>query len=775
MSASNPTSPTASEEDQSQTAPPASDVTASKWTPFARFILVAGVAYLSCVVVRALGFFAWDSLPLWPAAGVAFGFGWRYGSVWILPAALGVSTWAALQTQASELVIGAALVTIAGPMASLALLRWFNEFKPTEYRLQAALRLLVGVIVVSAPLNAALATLALNTSNVLPDLHPLHFFLSWWLLDSLGTLLIAPAIVAARATEAERRVNTGWLDIGAVSLSAIIVLASLLASEVGKQYYAYSLILFFLPVVAWTSIRSSERMVAFTLIASTAFLLGGRAIQLNAGAPDVPPMIEASLLVFVSLIISVLLQSVAADRRIALDRVRHQARQDMSTGLLNDRGLLAEFGERLAEPERPHYGLIGLHVTNFDTLNDLSGAIAALRLEQSVAALLMRQPGRQVAARLSAGRYALLIEAESLTDVRAVAREIYSSLCGQVFRTDNGSVRLQTSVGGLLIDRHASIDSEDCLVSLADAQAIAASVRDPQLFIEPLSQTIIDARRAHQNKIEHIRESIRTNRFELHAQPIIDAHTPAGKVSFEILMRLIDPEGGLIQPPEFLSLAVQAQMTPAMDRGVITRVFEWLSSHPEALARTHKCSINLSGLTMSDGLISAFIREKQIEHNIPSEKIVFEITESEAIRNPGAASRLVDDLKADGFGIALDDFGVGLATFEYLKRFPLDYLKIDGSFIRNLTSSPIDEEIVMSTVRVARRLNIQTVAEHVQTQDVYELLQRLGVGHFQGEHLGRAIPIDDLFARWPDGTADRPGNVDRPHGMPTSTTTSKTY
>ncbi len=727
----------------------------SAWRLIGRFALIGASAYLVCLLVQTLGFFHLGDLPLWPAAGVAFGFGWRFGSVWMLPAAVGVSVWAAFQTQAPEFVIGAALITLAGPMASLSTLRWFNEFKPTEYRLEAALRLLICVILISAPLNAVLATLALNTSNVLLDLHPLHFFMSWWLLDSLGTLLLAPAIVAAKVgKQAEREVGPHWLDGGAISLTAIIVLAGLLASEVGEQAYAYSLIMFILPVVAWTSIRSSERMVAFTLIACATLVLGGRSIQLASDHANVPPMIEASLLVFISIIISVLLQSVAADRRIALNRVRQQTRQDMSTGLLNDRGLLAELGERLAAPERPDYGLIGLHIGNFDTLNDLCGAIAALRLEQSVAALLLRQPSRQVAARLSAGRYALLVEAESLPDVRAIAREIYSNLNGQVFRTDNGSVRLQTSVGALLIDRHANTDSEDCLVSLADAQAIAASVRDPQLFIEPLSQTIIDARRAHQNKIEYIRESIRTNRFEIHAQPIIDADTPRGKVAFEILIRLIEPNGTLIQPPEFLSLAVQAQMTPAMDRGVIERVFQWLSEHPEALARTHKCSINLSGLTMSDGMIASFIREKRQQYDIPAEVIVFEITESEAIRNPGAASRLVDELKSNGFGIALDDFGVGLATFEYLKRFPLDYLKIDGSFIRNLTSSPIDEEIVMSTVRVARRLNIQTVAEHVQTQDVYELLQRLGVGHFQGEHLGSALPIAELFEHWFDGTAD---------------------
>src|SRR5690606_5410759 len=156
-----------------------------------------------------------------------------------------------------------------------------------------------------------------------------------------------------------------------------------------------------------------------------------------------------------------------------------------------------------------------------------------------------------------------------------------------------------------------------------------------------------------------------------------DPEAPPGKRSYEVLLRLLDRDGSLIRPPEFLSLAGQAQMTPAMDRGVIRAVFAWLAAHPEALARTWKCSINLSGLTMSDGTIAGFIREQRALHGIPAELIVFELTESEAIRNPAAASRLVDDLKAEGFGIALDDFGTGLATFEYLKRFPLDYLKID--------------------------------------------------------------------------------------------------
>jgi EAL domain-containing protein (putative c-di-GMP-specific phosphodiesterase class I)/GGDEF domain-containing protein len=428
-----------------------------------------------------------------------------------------------------------------------------------------------------------------------------------------------------------------------------------------------------------------------------------------------------------------------------LERVSQQSRQDLSTGLLNDRGLLADFDEQLNQPNRPHFGLIGMHITNFDTLSDLSGPVAASQLEQSVAAALNRQPGHTSAARLSAGRYALLVHTSSLTDVRATARNIYSTFNGQVFRTDHGAVRLQPSVGGLLIDRNTQINSEDCLLSLAEAQAIASSVRDPQLFVEPLSQSIVDARRAQKSRMEQVREAIREHRFEVFAQPIVDAATPKGKISYEVLIRLIDRNGSLVHPPEFMSLAAQARITPAMDRGVITRVFSWLAEHPWALERTHKCSINLSGLTMSDGLIPAFIREERLKFNISPSKIVFEITESEAIQNPAAASRLVDELKADGFGIALDDFGVGLATFEYLKRFPLDFLKIDGSFIRNLMSSPIDEEIVMSTIRVARRLNVQTVAEHVQSDEIYQRLKELGVAHFQGEHLGKVVPLRDVF------------------------------
>ena len=504
------------------------------------------------------------------------------------------------------------------------------------------------------------------------------------------------------------------------------------------------------------ALRDRERTTALTLLLASGMLLALRAFQLGDTDDNLARTLEGTVLVLCAVVVGLLMQAVATDRRQALTRVALQARQDMTTGLLNDRGLLNELAERLAAPERPGYGLVGIHIANFDTINDLCGPIQGLHLEQGVAMLLMRQPGALQAARLSSGRFALMIVADSVTSVRALARELYAQLNGQVYKAEHGSIRLQASVGGLLIAPSIMIESEDCLVSLSDAMSIAASVRDPQLFVEPLSQSIIDTRRAHQGKLEHVREAIRAKRLEIFAQPMIDPDAPAGMLAYEVLIRMRDPAGQLIRPPEFLPLAVQAQMTVALDRSVIEMVFEWLAQHPEALARTWKCSINLSGMTMSDGMIAAFIRDQRARFGIPAARIVFEITESEAIRNPGAASRLVDELRAEGFGIALDDFGTGLATFEYLKRFPIDYLKIDGSFIRNLVNDPIDEEIVLSTVRVARRLNVKTIAEHVHNLDVYDRVCALGVGFVQGTeddrhatkgHIGRQLGCPGVQGR----------------------------
>lgn len=730
-----------------------------------RCLHAAGLSLLLCAVAQLISAGSAWKLLIWPSAAVGFAFAWYHGLRWLPVAAAGAGLWALAATQDPRyaLILGAA--SMLGPWQAIRLLRRLADWKPPEYRLDSVSRFLAMSLLVSAPIDALLFGGLVYTFQIAP-LHQYgvaQLLLSAWLADVLGMLLVCPALLAllrpARLTADEEEVAADAASPRFSILTVLVVLGiaalAYVLHRLGQGHYA-GLVLFavFVPMIWAAASQATGRADAYTLLLAGLPLLASRAYAVtDTHGAGFGETVSVSLLLCCAVLAAQLLQALAADRSLALVRMSRQARQDMSTGLLNDRGMIAELTDRLASPNRPRYGLIGLYISNYDAIHDLCGTVEAMQLEQATAQLLIQQNGTQLAARLSAGRYTMLIHAETVAQVRAVAREIYTQLSGQVFQTEHGSIRLQCHIGGLLLDPNSQISSEDCLSALSDAQAIAASVRDPQLFVEPLSQTMIDARRAHQKKIEHIRDAIRNDRIELYAQPLIDPEAPSQMRSYEVLTRLRDKDGQLIRPPEFLTLASQAQMSVPLDRGVIRLAFEWLAANPEALALTWKCSINLAGATMSDDTIADFIREQRANNAIPAAKVVFEITESEAIRNPAAASRLVDDLKAQGFGIALDDFGTGLATFEYLKRFPLDYLKIDGSFVRNLMTNPIDEEIILSTVRVAKRLKLRTVAEHVHNAAIYERLTDLGVSYLQGDFFGKAMPLAEMFERQAPSTA----------------------
>ena len=739
-----------------------------------RCLHAAGLSLLLCAVAQLISAGSAWKLLIWPSAAVGFAFAWYHGLRWLPVAAAGAGLWALAATQDPRyaLILGAA--SMLGPWQAIRLLRRLADWKPPEYRLDSVSRFLAMSLLVSAPINALLFGGLVYTFQIAP-LHQYgvaQLLLSAWLADVLGMLLVCPALLAllrpARLTadEEEAAVDGASPRFSILTVLVVLGIAALayVLHRLGQGHYA-GLVLFavFVPMIWAAASQATGRADAYTLLLAGLPLLASRAYAVtDTHGAGFGETVSVSLLLCCAVLAAQLLQALAADRSLALVRMSRQARQDMSTGLLNDRGMIAELTDRLASPNRPRYGLIGLYISNYDAIHDLCGTVEAMQLEQATAQLLIQQNGTQLAARLSAGRYTMLIHAETVAQVRAVAREIYTQLSGQVFQTEHGSIRLQCHIGGLLLDPNSQISSEDCLSALSDAQAIAASVRDPQLFVEPLSQTMIDARRAHQKKIEHIRDAIRNDRIELYAQPLIDPEAPSQMRSYEVLTRLRDKDGQLIRPPEFLTLASQAQMSVPLDRGVIRLAFEWLAANPEALALTWKCSINLAGATMSDDTIADFIREQRANNAIPAAKVVFEITESEAIRNPAAASRLVDDLKAQGFGIALDDFGTGLATFEYLKRFPLDYLKIDGSFVRNLMTNPIDEEIILSTVRVAKRLKLRTIAEHVHNAAIYERLTDLGVSYLQGDFFGKAMPLAEMFERQAPSTAHLRQPTSRP-------------
>jgi EAL domain-containing protein (putative c-di-GMP-specific phosphodiesterase class I)/GGDEF domain-containing protein len=709
-----------------------------------RFAVIALLTFVLCLVSGLVSFGAQPALLVWPASAIALASVWRFHPVMALAAALGAVCWAIVTHQQLSIALTAAAVCICGPIGCNFILKRFAEWKPVDNGLDRAIRFTGAVLLVCSPINALVVTLARPFfSGDWPA--QAHIFLGWWLIDSLGQLMLIPVFLSWIGLNGKLRASLEFYA-GFFAVSVVAALASLVFASVKLPFYAHASLFVIFPLVALLALRPDSRKVHLSLLLCILPVLAARAAQ-HRFLPNDVTSLDAAVISFSAMIIALLLHALATDRRQAFSKAASQAREDLSTGLLNDRGLLHELSESLANPKRQPFGLIGVHLSNFDSLSDLCGSLQAQHVEQSIAAGLRKIPTASMIARLSAGRYVLLVDSAEVNRVRTLAREVYVLMTSQTFPTENGVLRLSASTGGLQVDDRSVITAEECLTALADALSVAASVREPQLFVEPLSQTMLDARRSHQSRLEEIRDAIRSERVELYAQPIVQLRNPVPRISYEILCRLRSHDGKLIMPAEFLPLAKQAQLSVTLDRIVIQKTFEWLGKHREQLEQTHKCSINLSGITMSDLGIASFIFKQRVMHEIPAGRIVFEITESEAIRNPQAATRLVDSLKAEGFGIALDDFGTGLATFEYLKRFAIDYLKIDGSFIRALKANSIDEEIVRATIRIARHLGVVTVAEHVHQESALELVTALGVDSVQGALYGMPRPLMEVFTQ----------------------------
>lgn len=716
--------------------------------------LLVSVVVLLCVLSQLAWLADEPAPPMWPMAAIAFAAGWCWGRRWVLISAIAAVCLelAAAHGVQQALVVG--LATLVGPLVAIGWLRHSQAANTDAGGVQATLHALWAMVAVAAPLDATVAALGRPPTPGSAGWQLAEVWIRWWLADALGFVLCVPTLLVAAGKapfDPTARVQaqrwqpdaTGLILIGAVAF------LSVLATQHGAAGQLPIIATALVVVVAVAALRTSAAATVVTSNLGAMLVIGAFVVSGEAAAASPTAQLQLSATLLAAALVAHLIQALAAERSAALARLEQQSSEDTATGLLNETGLRAGLRACLDTPQRAACGLVAVKLVNMAAVESQCDARRVRELDRSVAALLTSRSGTVLAARLSAGRYAALVAADSVMQLRSIARAFYSELNGRVFETEHGSLELQACIGGLLVAPQAPVDADDCLSALTDALTIAASVRDPQLFVEPLSQTMIDARRAHRDKLEQVADAIHHGRLELFAQPLDDLERNAHRIEYEVFTRLRDRDGTLIPPMEFIPLAQQAQLMGTLDRAVIGRVFAWLANHPHALVRTGRCSINLSGASMVDPTIAAFVRQQRMTYNIPAAKIVFEIAESEAIRNPAAAARLLEDLKADGHGIALDNFGAGLATFEYLRRFPLDYLKIDGSFIRNIGTSPIDEELVTSTIRVARRLNVRTVAEHVHSQPVLDRLQQLGVDHVQGELIGAPRPLAELFSRMP--------------------------
>ena len=415
-------------------------------------------------------------------------------------------------------------------------------------------------------------------------------------------------------------------------------------------------------------------------------------------------------------------------------RLSYHASHDILTGLVNRR----EFENRLeralksAKAQEASYAVCYLDLDQFKIVNDSCGHSAGDALLGQLGALLKSKiRWRDTLARLGGDEFGVLLESCSLDEAMQTAESLRVAISDYRFMWDERSFRLGVSIGVVPI----TSDNDDVagLLSAADS-ACAAAKEAGRNRIHSFQENDIDLmrRRREMQWAARINTALEENRFELFRQTIQPLQAEEDGAHYEILLRMRDENGGIISPGLFIEAAERYAITPNIDRWVIRTAFRWLVSEADERERLSLCSINLSGQSLGDDKFLPFVTDQFRMSGLDATKICFEITETAAIASYSQANRFINALKELGCKFALDDFGTGLSSFGYLKHFPVDYLKIDGSFVKEILHDPIDREMVRSINEIGHLTGKQTIAEFAENEEIITMLRGMGIDYAQG-------------------------------------------
>ena len=415
-------------------------------------------------------------------------------------------------------------------------------------------------------------------------------------------------------------------------------------------------------------------------------------------------------------------------------RLSYHASHDILTGLVNRR----EFESRLeralksAKARETAYALLYLDLDQFKIVNDSCGHSAGDTLLHQLGNLLKSKiRWRDTLARLGGDEFGGLLESCNLEEAMKTAEELRQAIGEYKFMWDDRTFRLGVSIGVVPI----TADNEDvaALLSAADS-ACGAAKEAGRNRIHSFQENDIDLmrRRREMQWAARINNALEENRFELFRQTILPLQTEEEGAHYEILLRMRDENGGVISPGLFIGAAERYNLTPAIDRWVIRQAFRWLVSEADERERLMLCSINLSGQSLGDEKFLPFVIDQFQMSGLDATKICFEITEHAAVASYSQAVRFINALKELGCKFALDDFGEGMSSFGYLKHLPVDFLKIEGGFVKEMLHDPIDREMVRSINEIGHLTGKQTIAEFAENEEIITMLRGIGVDYAQG-------------------------------------------
>lgn len=434
--------------------------------------------------------------------------------------------------------------------------------------------------------------------------------------------------------------------------------------------------------------------------------------------------------------------SMRKSKRMNEAAIEYLAFHDSLTGLVNR----AEFEHRLeralknAQENNVVNALLYLDLDQFKIVNDTCGHSAGDDLLKQLSSLLhARIRGRDTLARLGGDEFCVLLENCEQEQAIIIANDLLQLVNEFRFCWNEKYFKIGVSIGVVTINNHSTSPNE--ILAEADLACYAAKDKGRncvQVYLD--ADLKIRTRRKEMNWATRIDSAVENNHFMLYQQLIMPLNEN-GSYHNEFLLRLKD-NNQVITPGAFIASAERYQRMVTIDRWVIDNAFSYLHKTQGNGNDTQMTSINLSGQSLSNDTLFGYIHSMLLKHELKPSNICFEITETAAIANFSTAIDLINALKELGCHIALDDFGCGMSSFSYLKNMNIDFLKIDGSFIRNIDKNPIDRSIVESINNISHVAGFKTVAEYVESKKIENILRDIGIDYAQGYSISRPHLLD---------------------------------
>ncbi|MDI1251866.1 EAL domain-containing protein [Thermomonas sp.] len=715
-----------------------------------RGVLLTGLYFAGAVVAVSYLRTPADVTLFWPAAGIGFAMVLRYGLVYVLTIPL-----AMLALHAFVLPVPAEFLpySIGSKMLATLVAGWYVRSRMTSRRIHLrtadGLLLLRGGLLLSAT-SACIGAFGMVHAGMAQFHDAGRIAVQWAMGDLLGVASVSPVLLyiffnhgtepALHGKPAHRAEMTLW-SVLLVALLGVVYAVGQLGS-----HYPLALASLPLSLLVWSAVRYPPLL---TLLATSAVIIFVSLMTgLGLGGFERPQTLHDSVLMMSMLvvysIIPALLLASRQEHAHASAALQQRATRDLLTGLLN-RDTFEEQARQILAADNETITLLYADLDHFKLVNDSATHVAGDEMIRQVAGLFRNEFGEDTPiARTGGDEFAALLPMDERT-ANTRARRLLTAIEGLRVAWQGQNLGTTGSIG--LATSKAPHMTFDELLSLTDAACFAAKeLGGNRSFAAASNPDDIRMRTRAMHSAMAAREALDQRRIDLWCQPIVNLCNQQPLQShFEILVRWRDKDGNLRPPAEMIAAAERYRLGPRLDRYVLDATLTWLEQNPVALAQVEQCNINIGGTTLVDEDFGDYFAARLRRSPLKPEQLCLEITETSVVRDMTRARRFIDRVGDLGCRFALDDFGTGFCSFGYLRELDVDYLKIDGSFVRELGNGGLPEAVVRSITEIAHVLNKRAVAEQAETEAQLEHLRRIGVDYAQGYVFQRPQPIETFF------------------------------